>query len=148
MNAIAVAPKLGKIVLVDDDTVVRLTVSQALKKAGYEVFAADDISKALGTVRRERPDLILLDLTFPLDVGNVGGPIQDGFFVIEWLRRTPEAEKIPIIIISATEPAKYKNQITAPGIVGCFRKPLKHDELLAAIHSALGSQPVAAASQP
>lgn len=58
---------------------------------------------------------------------------------MEWLRRAPEAEKIPIIIISATDPAKYKDQIPAKGIVACFQKPLNHDELLATIEAALGA---------
>ena len=57
-------------------------------------------------VSREKPDLILLDLTFPLDAANVGGALQDGFFIIEWLRRMGEAGDIPIIIISGDKSAK------------------------------------------
>jgi len=57
---------------------------------------------------------------------------------MEWLRRAPEAEKIPIIIISGTDPATYQDQISTAGIVACFHKPLNHDDLLAAIHTALG----------
>jgi CheY-like chemotaxis protein len=137
MNTELTASSHPKILLVDDNLVIQRTVAMALKNAGYQVFTAGDISATLTTVRREKPDLILLDLAFPLDPANVGGPSQDGLFVIEWLRRTPEAEKIPIIIISGTDPAKYKNQISSSRITACFRKPLNHDELLVAIHTAL-----------
>ncbi len=140
MNEEPTASSPSKILVVDDDLVIRQTVTTALKKAGYQVFSASDISSALTTVRREKPDLMLLDISFPLDYANVGGPAQDGFFVVEWLRRTPEAEKVPIIIISSTDPVKYKDQVPAKGIVACFRKPLNHDELVAAIHTALGGK--------
>lgn len=140
MNVEPTAANSLKILVVDDNLVIQKTVSQALKNTGYQVFTASDISATLGMVRREKPDLILLDLTFPFDAADVGGPLQDGFFVIEWLRRAPEAEKIPIIIISATDPGKYKDQIPARRIVGCFQKPLDHDALLAAIQTVLGGK--------
>jgi CheY-like chemotaxis protein len=138
MNAQTTAAGSRKILLVDDNLVIQLTVTQALKNAGYQVFTASDISATLGIVRREKPDLILLDLSFPLDAGNFGGAAQDGFFIVEWLRRTPESAKIPIIIVSATEPAKYQNQVADKGVIACFHKPLNHEELLATIRTAVG----------
>ncbi len=128
----------GKILLVDDDLVIQRTVLQALEKKGYQVFIAGDISVALGLVRQEQPDLILLDLTFPFNPGDVGGPIKDGFFVIEWLRRATGAKKIPIVIISGSDPAQYRSQIFSAGIVACFQKPLDHGGLVSAIDGALG----------
>jgi two-component system KDP operon response regulator KdpE len=132
-----------KILVVEDNPVIQRTLSLALKNKGYQVFIASDISPALSTVRQEKPDLILLDLSFPFNPADVGGPLQDGFFVIEWLRRAPGAEKIPIIIISGTDPVKYKDQISAAGIVACFQKPLNHDELLAIIQSTLAGNATA-----
>jgi CheY-like chemotaxis protein len=139
MSAEPTVPGVKKILVIDDNLIIQKSLSLALGKSGYQIHASLDVSKALGIVRHEKPDLILLDLTFPLDASDVGGPSKDGFFIIEWLRRSPEAEKIPIIIISGTDPAKYKNQITAAGIIACFRKPLNNDEVLAAIHTALGN---------
>jgi CheY-like chemotaxis protein len=140
MNAQTTAASSRKILLVDDNLVIQLTVTQALKNAGYQVFTASDISATLGIVRREKPDLILLDLSFPLDSANFGSAAQDGFFIVEWLRRTPEAAKIPIIIVSATEPAKYQNQVSDKGVIACFHKPLNHPELMATIQTALGGK--------
>jgi CheY-like chemotaxis protein len=146
MSVEPTVPGSKKILVIDDNWIIQKTLSLALKNSGYQVFTALDVSAALSIVRRVKPDLILLDLTFPPDPTNIGGSTQDGFFVVEWLRRTPEAEKIPIIIISGTDPAKYKDQVTATGILACFHKPLKNDEVLAVIHNALdgsksGEQP-------
>ena len=66
--------------------------------------------------------------------------MQDGFFIIEWLRRTPETEKIPIIIISSTDPARYKDRAAAARVVACFLKPIDNNKLLEAIHAVLGEE--------
>jgi len=82
--------------------------------------------------------LILLDLLFPPDAANVGGALQDGFFIIEWLRRMGEAGDIPIIIISGDKSAKDKKTALATGVVGFFTKPIDRVALLATIRATLG----------
>lgn len=129
---------LGKVLILDDDVVIQRTVTLALEKKGYKVFSVGNISSALRILRQEKLDLILLDLTFPFDSEDVGGPVQDGFFLVEWLKRATGEMTIPIIIISGTDPAKYQDQISAGGIVAFFQKPLAHDELLKAIQGTLG----------
>ncbi len=127
-----------KILVVDDDLIIQRTVQSALEKKGYQVLIAGDISMALGQVRKEKPDLILLDLTFPLGgPSDALGPLHDGFFVIEWLRYATGSKKIPIIIISGTSPKEYKSHIISAGVVDCFQKPLDHVALLAAIDGTL-----------
>lgn len=138
MNVPTTAAGSPKILVVDDNLVIQKTLAMTLNKAGYQIIIASDVSAALSAARREKPDLILLDISFPLDSANVGGPSQDGLFVIQWLQRTPETKIIPIIIISGTDPAKYKDLLSSAGITGCFSKPLNHDELLSAIKTALG----------
>src|SRR5688572_6603246 len=58
-----------KILIVDDDAVIIKTTSLKLKAQGYEVSSAMDASEAMTAVRQSRPDLILLDISFPPDVG-------------------------------------------------------------------------------
>jgi CheY-like chemotaxis protein len=127
-----------KILVVDDDLIIQHTLVRALEENGYQVFTASGISMALGMVRQEKPDLILLDLTFPFNPSDMGGPLQDGFFVVEWLRRAIGGNPVPIIIISGTDPAQYEAQISATQIIACFRKPLDHYKLLVTVHSILG----------
>jgi len=127
-----------RILVVDDNEVILKTALQKLSAKGYQVTTAVGGPEALSAVRKEKPDLILLDLAFPPDASNVGGPLQDGFFIIQWLRRAPETEKIPIIMISATDPEKFKDRARNAGVVASFRKPIDNDKLLAAIQAALG----------
>ena len=138
MNAEKNIPDGKKILVVDDDQIILKTLSITLISNGYQVFTAIDGPGAASIVSKERPDLILLDLMFPPDAANVGGALQDGFFIIEWLRSMGEAKDIPIIIISGDKSAKNKKNVTAAGVVGFFPKPIDRVALLAAIRTALG----------
>ena len=135
-----------KILVVDDDAVILKTLTFKLKGGGYEVVTAVDGSEAVSKVRRERPDLILLDITFPPDVAHGGGVAWDGFRIIQWLHRLEEAKDIPIIVITGGNSAKYKDQALAAGAVDFFHKPINHDGLLDAIHRTLGENPIEASA--
>lgn len=116
-----------KILIVDDDAVIIKTTSAKLKSHGYQVAAAMDAAEAVSALRQDKPDLILLDISFPPDVGSVD---WDGFKVMAWLQRMDEAKDIPIIVITGGDPAKYKDRSLATGAVAFFHKPIQHDELL------------------
>jgi CheY-like chemotaxis protein len=148
MNAETAIPGGKKILVVDDDQIILKTLSIALISNGYQVFTASDGPGAASIVTRERPDLILLDLLFPPDAANVGGALQNGFFVIEWLRRMGEAGDIPIIIISGDKSAKDKKNALATGAVGFFPKPIDRVALLAAIRATLGEDAAGEAPGP
>jgi two-component system cell cycle response regulator len=138
MNAETANPGGKKILVVDDDQIILKTLSIVLISNGYQVFTASDGPGAVSVVTRERPDLILLDLLFPPDAANVGGALQDGFFIMEWLRRMGEAGDIPIIIISGDKSAKDKKNALATRAVGFFSKPIDRIALLATIRATLG----------
>jgi CheY-like chemotaxis protein len=128
-------PLRGKILLLDDDKIIQQAVNLSLRDHGYEILMAGEITDALKLLRTERPDLILVDLAFPFDKTHLAGGARDGFFLIEWVRRTEEAKTIPIFIISGTEPANYKQRADALGIKVCLQKPIKKGELLAAVET-------------
>ena len=138
MDAETKIPPGKKILVVDDDQIILKTLTIALSCKGYQVLTAIDGPGAISMVSRDRPDLILLDLNFPPDAANVGGALQDGFFIIEWLRRMGEAGDIPIIIISGDKSAKYRRRAQAAKVVGFFPKPIDHVALVAAIRTTLG----------
>src|SRR5215468_5822090 len=123
-----------KILIVDDCVVILKALSAKLRGKGYQVFTAVEGSEAVSTVRRERPDLILLDINFPPDVAHGGGVAWDGFLIMNWLRRMDEGRDIPVIMITGGDPAKYKDKSLAAGAVAFFHKPVDHDELLNVIH--------------
>ena len=127
-----------RILVVDDNEVILKTLSMKLQSAGYDVLQAMDGSGAVNAARTEKPDLIVLDISFPPDVAHGGGVAWDGFRIIEWLHRIDEAKTIPIIVITGGEPAKYKERSLAAGAVAFFQKPIDNQELLATIQKTLG----------
>jgi two-component system, OmpR family, KDP operon response regulator KdpE len=134
-----------KILVVDDNEVILKTLSLKLSASNYEVFTATDGSEAVGAVRRHKPDLILLDIGFPPEVAGVH---WDGFRIIQWLRRVEESKNVPVIIISGTEAAKYKDKALAEGACAYFQKPINHDELIAAMRQILEPSAASADAAP
>lgn len=128
-------PVPKKILVIDDDRVVQKATQDFLQKSGYEVLVAEDGSEGASIARNQRPDLILLDLSFPIDP--MSGPLSDGFEIVEWLRRMPESKAIPIIILSGTEPAKYKARFREGEIAAFIQKPVDKKEVLATIRVVL-----------
>jgi two-component system, cell cycle response regulator len=127
-----------KILVVDDSLLILRLMSIKLTANGYDVVTAEDGGTAVSTVRKEKPDLILLDLSFPPDVGHGGGVAWDGFLIMEWLQRLEEARNIPIIVITGGDPAKFKDRALAAGAVSFFHKPIENDALLTVIRQTLG----------
>jgi two-component system NtrC family response regulator len=124
-----------KILIVDDNEVILKTVSLKLQGAGYKAMTALDGAEAVAAVRREAPDLILLDISFPPDVGGVE---WDGFRIMAWLHRLEAVKKTPVIIITGGDDAKKnKERAVAAGAVAYFNKPIDHDDLLKVIRATL-----------
>jgi DNA-binding response OmpR family regulator len=126
-----------RILVVDDDKLILKTTAFKLKAAGYEVLTAEDGGSAIRQVRQLLPDLILLDLNFPPDVGHGGGIPWDGLLILSWIRRTTGAQKIPVIVITGGNLEKYKARFVEAGVLDVFLKPIDHEALLAAIRWAM-----------
>lgn len=125
-----------KILVVDDDLISNKVLSAKLIADGFTVVSARDGGAALALVREGRPDLILLDLSFPPDVAHGGGVFRDGFTLMSWIHSTQG--NIPIIIITAGDAAALKDKALSTGAVHFFHKPIDTEKLLAAIRETLG----------
>ena len=135
-----------KILVIDDNEIILKTTSMKLQSAGYQVFTALDGSEGVAAVRKEKPDLVLLDITFPPDVSGVA---WDGFRIMDWLHRVDETKKIPIIIISGVVEEKNRKRAAASGAVAFFPKPVNFDEMIKVIRATLGAvRGKAPASEP
>jgi two-component system, OmpR family, KDP operon response regulator KdpE len=126
-----------KVLVVDDDPITCKTLSLKLTSRGYAVATAPDAAAAIGAVRDGRPDLVLLDLHFPPDVANGGMVTWDGFQTMNWLKGLEEAQGLPFIIISASDPADYEQRALASGAIAFFQKPIEHEKLLQLIGKTL-----------
>jgi len=130
-----------KVLIVDDNEVILKTLSLKLTFSGYNVITAVDGASAVSAARREQPDLILLDISFPPDVAHGGGVPWDGFLIINWLRRIDEARTIPIIVITSGDAAKFKDKALEAGAAAFFQKPIDNEKLLSTIQQIFSAPP-------
>lgn len=119
----------SKILVVEDEQDIRQLLHLQLTSVGYETAFARDAATALVVARKERPDLILLDL---------GLPAGDGFVVMERMKAIPELEMTPVIVITARDPSEGERAV-AMGARSFFHKPFDADALLNEVRQALGS---------
>ncbi|OGZ96837.1 MAG: hypothetical protein A3J10_03490 [Candidatus Sungbacteria bacterium RIFCSPLOWO2_02_FULL_54_10] len=83
-----------RILFIEDESALQKAVGTVLLEEGFEVYAAVTGEEGLALARREKPDLILLDLILPE---------KDGFAVLDALKKDPETSRIPVIIMSNLE---------------------------------------------
>jgi DNA-binding response OmpR family regulator len=81
-----------KILIVDDEPNIVMSLDFLLRKNGYEVFIARNGTEAMETIRREKPHIILLDVMMP-DV--------DGYDVCRYVKSRPETSSAKVIFLSA-----------------------------------------------
>jgi len=133
-----------KVLLIEDDPVVVKMLSFALGRGGYQVLTTDDAGEAIGLMRDQKPDMLLVDVTLPPDIGSGSAELSDGFRLTRWLHYST-GRKVPTIIISGSDKPDYKQKATAAGATEFLSKPVDHSLLLASIASALNQQPSASA---
>jgi two-component system KDP operon response regulator KdpE len=115
----------ARILVVDDEPNIIGTVAPLLRARGYEVFSAMTGGAALDAVARDKPDLIVLDLSLP-DI--------DG---VEVCRRVRESAGMPILVLSARGAEGDKVNALDAGADDYVTKPFGTEELLARIRAAL-----------
>jgi DNA-binding NtrC family response regulator len=118
--------KRNKIMVVDDEHLIRWSLEQNLKKQGYEVVTAGDGEEALRLVREEQPDLVLLDIQMP------------GISGIEALEKIKEYDE-DIVVIMVTAHGGLETAVNAMrlGAYDYVSKPFNLDELAIVIRKAL-----------
>lgn len=118
-------PCAANILAVDDEPALTELVAYHLGRAGHQVTIAANGWEALDAIKRQRPDVILLDLMLP-DL--------DGFGVCEILRRDPLTATIPIIIVSAWASHDSRHLGLELGALDYITKPFSPQELVARVN--------------
>ena len=83
----------AKIVVTDDDPEIRDTMQAMLEMRGYTALTAANRGEGMATIRRERPDLVILDVMME--------SWQDGFEMSREIRKDPELKDIRILMLTA-----------------------------------------------
>lgn len=120
-----------KILLVEDDRAQLTLLAKRLKSAGYDVLGASDGMTAVSLARKEKPDLVILDL---------GLPAGDGFTVMGRLQTLIPTSTIPIIVLSSREAAQTSEAALKAGAQAYLQKPVDPDVLLGKIREAVGDE--------
>jgi CheY-like chemotaxis protein len=110
----------------NEDNVYMLV--RRLRRHGFEVIVAADGARGVEAARRERPDLVLMDLSLP---------VLDGWEATRQLKDAPETRPIPVIALSAHAMAGERERALAAGCNDFDTKPVDLDRLLAKIRAHL-----------
>ncbi len=114
--------KKTKVLLVDDEPNILLSLDFLMRKKGYGVFIARNGKEALQLIRAEQPDIIILDIMMPE---------VDGYEVCEFVKQSPELKHIKIIILSAKSKEEEIEKGYQAGADLYFTKPFSTRELIA-----------------
>lgn len=116
----------GKVLIVDDEPNILMSLEFLLKKGGYEVFIARDGREALDIVEAELPDIILLDVMMPE---------VDGYEVCQKVKNDVETRKIKIIFLSAKTKQEDIDKGYEMGADLYITKPFSTRNLMAQVDS-------------
>ncbi len=117
-----------KILVIDDDNVIRMIVHRILERHGYEVVLATNGNEGLQAADSVSPDVILLDVNLP-DI--------DGHEVCAKFRSQRTTFKTPIILVTASDEPEEKARGFDKGANDYLTKPFSDDALIACIEKQL-----------
>jgi CheY-like chemotaxis protein len=120
--------KPASILVVDDDPEIVTMLSTRLGKRGYTVTTAEDGKRAIEIAKRDKPDLVLLDVMMPG---------KSGWEVARALKQDPVTQHVKIVMVTAI--GEKTNEITAPiyGADAHVDKPFEFEKLESVINSLL-----------
>ena len=114
-----------RVLVAEDETIIRLDLRELLERAGFEVCAeARDGAEAVELARAERPDVAVLDVKMPR---------LDG---IEAARRILDERPIPIVMLTAYGQDELVSRAVEAGVFGYLVKPFREADLVPAIRTA------------
>jgi DNA-binding NtrC family response regulator len=102
---------MPKILVIDDEQSIRNLLDTLLSRKGYEVVLASSGRKGLELFRRERPDVVVLDLKMPE---------MDGLTVLKELRRIDS--QWPVIVLTGAGTPEMEQQVEALGVTEFIEK--------------------------
>src|ERR1700745_737433 len=119
---------MKKILVIEDNEVIRETVTEILELSGSNVTAAINGKAGIGAAQKQKPDLIICDIMMPG---------VDGYGVLHVLHKDPETQNIPFIFLTSKSERSDFRAAMEMGADDYITKPFAGNELLNAIESRL-----------
>ncbi len=120
---------MTRILYVEDNEDNVYMLVRRLRRHGFEVIVAGDGAQGIEAARRERPDVVLMDLSLP---------VLDGWEATRRLKQAAETRAIPVVALSAHAMAGERERALEAGCDDYDTKPVDLDRLLAKIRAQLG----------
>ena len=130
-----------RILVVEDDLIVRKVLESKLRAEGYEAVVVATAMEAVHAAQEKKPDLMVLDLTLVGD-SDLNG-ILDGFSLLSWLRYTLDDSNFHVIINTADPSPSVDSRAVANNVYAVFRKERDLSALLTCIRQALDERQAA-----
>jgi DNA-binding response OmpR family regulator len=127
------------ILLVDDDPDLLIVLAGELRRRGYDVATALDAVAAMTAAVKLKPQAIVLD---------VGLPGGEGPALMRRMRALPQLAGMPVVMMSGRDPERYRDEALASGASAYLTKPVRADELVAALRTAMGEDDQAEGGGP
>ncbi len=121
-----------KILTVDDSKTIRMIVKKAFKPFDCELMEAENGVEGLSLAAKEKPDLIVLDITMP---------VMNGIEMLEKMRGEIGLKNIPVIMLTAESGKDNVLQIVKMGVKDYMVKPFKGEQLIERVKSVLNLKP-------
>jgi DNA-binding NtrC family response regulator len=123
---------MTKILVIDDDALVRTTLEYLLRDAGYEIATAEDGVRGMAMFRSEQPDLVITDIIMPE---------QEGIQTINEMRKAkPDAKIIAISGSRRIGNPDFLKMARSLGAMDVVSKPFDADELLTIVENCLAGR--------
>jgi two-component system cell cycle response regulator len=110
-----------KILSVDDSRTIRMIVAKTFRPYECQICEASNGEEGLAVAAREKPDLIILDVTMP---------VMDGVTMLTNLKADPELKTIPVIMLTAESGRDNVLLIAKLGVRDYLVKPFKDEQLI------------------
>jgi len=98
---------MKKILIIEDEKVLAEMYRDKFTRAGFEVILAFDSEEGIILAKKEKPDLIVLDILLPK---------ENGITFLTWLRKEPEISSIPVVAFSNYDDPETKRQAVKLGV--------------------------------
>lgn len=121
---------MARILLVEDHEEIWDFLSRRLKRRGHDVILAHDGQEGVDKTRRERPEVVLLDMNLP---------VMDGWTAARTLKADPETAGVPLIALTAHAMSGDRDKALEAGCDDYHPKPIDFSRLLSQIDAALAS---------
>lgn len=122
---------MSKIIVIDDEPFILMMIEDKLKRAKLDVITLRESSKALEVIRRERPDLVILDWMMPE---------LSGIEICRMMKQDPDISAIPIFMLTAKGQDSDEQQGLRCGVARYITKPFSPKSLLEMVQETIGRE--------